>query len=57
MYPVTESAADGIGEPVFDNQEATEQAMGSPEIAGAVEDATRFFDMGRTYTVEVNEGR
>lgn len=44
-----------IGEPGFDNQEAREQAMGSPEMAAAVEDATRFFDMGRTYTVEVNE--
>jgi uncharacterized protein (TIGR02118 family) len=51
----TEHAADGIGELWFDSKEALEQAMASPQMAAAVEDAKRFLDMERTYAVVVNE--
>ena len=51
----TEHAADGIGELWFDSKEAMEQAMASPQMAAAVEDAKRFLDMERTYAVVVNE--
>jgi hypothetical protein len=32
-----------------------EQAMNSPQMAAAVEDAKRFLDMDRTYALEVDE--
>jgi uncharacterized protein (TIGR02118 family) len=50
-----EAAADGIGELWFDSAAAMEQAMSSPQMAAAVEDAKRFLDMGRTYALVVDE--
>jgi uncharacterized protein (TIGR02118 family) len=49
------SACDGIGELWFDSPAALEQALGSPEIAAAAEDAKRFLDMERTAMVIVGE--
>jgi uncharacterized protein (TIGR02118 family) len=49
------SACDGIGELWFDNPAALEQALDSPEMAAAAEDAKRFLDMERTTTVIVGE--
>jgi uncharacterized protein (TIGR02118 family) len=51
----SEAAADGIGELWFDNAEAMEQAMKSPQMGAAVEDAKRFLDMQRTYALVVQE--
>jgi uncharacterized protein (TIGR02118 family) len=50
-----EGAADGIGELWFDDAETRKQAMGSSEMAAAVEDAKRFLDMGRSYALLVDE--
>jgi uncharacterized protein (TIGR02118 family) len=47
--------ADGIGELWFDRKAAMEQAMNSPEMAQAAEDAKRFLDMERTYALVVDE--
>ena len=51
----SDAAADGIGELWFDNPAAMEQAMNSPQMAAAVEDAKRFLDMERTYALAVDE--
>jgi uncharacterized protein (TIGR02118 family) len=53
--PSSGSACDGIGELWFDSPAALEQALGSPEMAAAAEDATRFLDMERTAMVIVGE--
>jgi len=50
----SEAAPDGIGELWFDNAEAMEQAMNSPEMAAAVEDAKNFLEMERTYALVVD---
>lgn len=50
-----EAAADGIGELWFDSKEAMEQAMNSPQMAAAVEDAKKFLDMERTYALVIDE--
>lgn len=50
-----ERAADGIGELWFDSLDAMQQAMRSPQMAAAVEDAKRFLDMERTYALVVHE--
>lgn len=57
-YPIgvrNEAAADGIGELWFDSSQAMEQAMSSPQMAAAVEDAKTFLDMQRTYALVVDE--
>jgi uncharacterized protein (TIGR02118 family) len=51
----SEAAADGIGELWFDDAAAMEQAMNSPQMAAAVEDAKRFLDMQRTYALVVDD--
>jgi uncharacterized protein (TIGR02118 family) len=51
----SDAAADGIGELWFDNPAAMVQAMNSPQMAAAVEDAKRFLDMERTYALAVDE--
>jgi uncharacterized protein (TIGR02118 family) len=53
--PSNGSACDGIGELWFDSPAALEQALGSPEMAAAAEDAKRFLDMERTAMVIVGE--
>ena len=50
-----ERNADGIGELWFENAEAMAEAMKSPELAAAAEDAKRFLDMTRTYAIVVEE--
>jgi uncharacterized protein (TIGR02118 family) len=49
------SAPDGLGELWFDDPEAMNKAMGSPEMGAAVEDAKRFLDMAKTYALTVDE--
>jgi uncharacterized protein (TIGR02118 family) len=49
------SPCDGIGELWFDSPAALEQALNSPEMAAAAEDAQRFLDMERTAAVIVGE--
>jgi uncharacterized protein (TIGR02118 family) len=49
------SACDGIGELWFDSPAALEQALNSPEMTAAGEDAKRFLDMERTAMVIVGE--
>jgi uncharacterized protein (TIGR02118 family) len=51
----SEAAPDGIGELWFDDAQALERAMNSPEMAAAVEDAKRFLDMSKTYALVVEE--
>lgn len=46
---------DGVGEMWFASDEAMGEALHSPEMAAAVEDAKRFLDMGRTAMVMVTE--
>ena len=46
---------DGIGELWFESDEALETALGSPQMAAAVEDAKNFLDMDRTGLVIVDE--
>jgi uncharacterized protein (TIGR02118 family) len=53
--PSNGSACDGIGELWFDSPAALEQALGSPEMRAAAEDAKRFLDMERTTMVIVGE--
>jgi uncharacterized protein (TIGR02118 family) len=50
-----ENAPDGIGELWFSSADALTQAMSSPEMAAAVEDAKSFLDMERTYALVVDE--
>ncbi len=46
---------DGIGELWFDDVEALQAAMNSPEKGAAVEDAKNFLDMEKSYAVVVDE--
>jgi uncharacterized protein (TIGR02118 family) len=50
-----EGSPDGIGELWFESAEAMGQAMKSPEMSAAGEDAKRFLDMTRTYAIVVEE--
>jgi uncharacterized protein (TIGR02118 family) len=50
-----ERMPDGIGELWFDDMEALQAAMNSAEMGAAVEDATNFLDMDKTYAVVVDE--
>ena len=55
MGAKNEGSPDGIGELWFESAEAMGQAMKSPEMSAAVEDAKRFLDMTRTYAIVVEE--
>ena len=46
---------DGIGELWFDSDEVMHNALASPEMAAAVEDARTFLDMDKTGLVIVEE--
>jgi uncharacterized protein (TIGR02118 family) len=46
---------DGVGELWFDTDEAMQQALSSPEMGAAVEDAKRFLDMDKTGLLLVEE--
>lgn len=49
------SACDGVGELWFDSPAELDQALNSPEMAAAADDAKRFLDMERTAVVIVGE--
>jgi uncharacterized protein (TIGR02118 family) len=49
------STCDGIGELWFDSPAELEQALNSPEMAAAADDAKRFLDMERTAVVIAGE--
>ena len=51
----SEPICDGIGELWFDSDEEMQQALSSPEMGAAVEDAKRFLDMGKTGLIVVEE--
>ena len=46
---------DGVGELWFESDEAMNEALHSPEMAAAVEDAKNFLDMERTGLLIVRE--
>jgi uncharacterized protein (TIGR02118 family) len=50
-----EPICDGVGELWFDTDEAMQQALSSPEMGAAVEDAKRFLDMDKTGLLLVEE--
>jgi uncharacterized protein (TIGR02118 family) len=50
-----EPACDGIGELWFEDDEVMKEALESPEMTAAVEDAKNFLDMERTGLVIVEE--
>jgi uncharacterized protein (TIGR02118 family) len=51
----SEPVCDGVGELWFESDEAMEQALSSPEMGAAVEDATNFLDMEKTGLILVEE--
>ena len=51
----SEPICDGIGELWFASSEAMQQALNSPEMGAAVEDAKRFLDMEKTGLIMVEE--
>ena len=50
-----EPACDGVGELWFDTDEEMKDALNSPQMATAVEDAKNFLDMNKTGMVIVSE--
>src|ERR1700749_4615066 len=50
-----EPVCDGIGELWFATDDLMNEALNSPEMAAAVEDAKRFLDMERTSMILVQE--
>ncbi|MQA00735.1 MAG: EthD family reductase [Dehalococcoidia bacterium] len=50
-----EPVCDGVGELYFESDEAMKRALGSPEMAAAVESAQGFLDMEKTGLVIVAE--
>lgn len=50
-----EPICDGIGELWFDSDKAVQQALSSPEMGAAIEDAKRFLDMEKTGLIIVEE--
>jgi uncharacterized protein (TIGR02118 family) len=50
-----EPVCDGVGELWFESDEALEQALTSPEMGAAVEDAKSFLDMEKTGLLIVEE--
>ena len=53
--PGEPAACDGVGELWFEGCEAMRQALSSPEMDAAVEDAKNFLDMEKTGLVIVEE--
>ena len=51
----SEPICDGIGELWFASSEAMQQALNSPEMGAAVEDAKRFLDTEKTGLMMVEE--
>jgi len=50
-----EPICDDVGELWFASSEAMQQALSSPEMGAAVEDAKRFLDMEKTGLITVEE--
>ena len=48
-------APDGIGELWFEDAEAMERVMNSPEMAAGFEDAKRFLDLEKSHGLGVDE--
>ncbi len=46
--PTEPAACDGVGELSFEDEEAMQAALNSPEMAAAVKDAQNFLDMEKT---------
>ena len=55
IYAPKAGEADGIGELWFDNADALQKAMVSPQTAAAMKDAERFLDMEKTYALVVKD--
>jgi uncharacterized protein (TIGR02118 family) len=53
--PAGRPVCDGIGELWFGSDEQMNEALNSPEMTAAVEDAKRFLDMERTAMILVQE--
>lgn len=53
--PGEPAACDGVGELWFESDEVMQQALSSPEMEAAVEDAKNFLDMEKTGLVVVEE--
>ena len=53
--PGDQAACDGVGELSFESDDSLQAALGSREMAAAVEDAQGFLDMERTGLVIVEE--
>lgn len=53
--PNADGKPDGIGELWFENDNARDIAMNSPQMATAGEDAARFLDMNKTYAILASE--
>ena len=53
--PDPEGAPDGIGELWFEDAEAMERVMNSPEMGAGFEDAKRFVDFEKSYSLVVEE--
>jgi len=53
--PAEPAACDGVGELSFEDEEAMQAALNSPEMAAAVEDAQNFLDMEKTGMVIAEE--
>ena len=49
------AAPDGIGELWFEDAEAMERVMSSPDMAAAFEDAKRFLDLEKSHALGVDE--
>ncbi len=52
---VPEEAPDLVSELWFDDQDAVDVCMNSPEMAADLEDAKRFADLDRVYSLVVEE--
>ena len=52
---VPEQAPDWVSELWFDDQDALDTCLNSPEMAADLEDGKRFADLGKVYSVVVEE--
>ena len=52
---VPEKAPDWVSELCFDDQDALDACMNSPEMAADLEDGKRFADLDKTYSVVFEE--
>jgi uncharacterized protein (TIGR02118 family) len=55
IYDVPEQGPDWVSELCFDDRDALDACMNSPEMAADMEDGKRFADLNKTYSVIVEE--